>query len=121
MAEITITASGVVSNGNFRSSFAPGTISVTQNAIGGHMPIIAVGTSEEVLSFGDIGTLGYVAFRNLDATNYVEIGPEASGALVSFIKLKAGNVAIMRLTPGITVRAKANTASVKLQMWALED
>jgi hypothetical protein len=33
-----------------------------------------VGTSEEVLVKGDVGTIGYAAFRNKDATNFVEFG-----------------------------------------------
>lgn len=119
--EITITLSASVANSYFKSSFQPGSIQLNQTAIGGHMPIVSVGTSEEALTFGDISTLGYVALRNLDTTNYVDIGPESGGAMVAMIRLKAGNVAIMRLKPGITVRAQANTAAVKLQVWALED
>lgn len=119
--EISLTVNMQVSNGNFRTSFTPGTIQVDQAAIGGHMPIVSVGTTEEVLGFGDIGTLGYMALRNLDGTNYVDIGPESGGAMVPIIRLEAGNVAVMRLKPGITVRAQANTAAVKLQVVALED
>lgn len=119
--EITITLSASVANAYFKSSFQPGSIQLNQTAIGGHMPIVSVGTSEEALTFGDISTLGYMALRNLDTTNYVDIGPESGGAMVPMVRLKAGNVAIMRLKPGITVRAQANTAAVKLQVWALED
>lgn len=119
--EITITLSASCANGYFKSAFQPGSIQLNQTAIGGHGPVVSVGTSEEALTFGDISTLGYMALRNLDTTNYVDIGPESGGAMVPMVRLKAGNVAIMRLKPGITVRAQANTAAVKLQVWALED
>jgi hypothetical protein len=34
----------------------------------------AVGTSEEVLTKNDVGTIGYMAVRNNDPTNFVEFG-----------------------------------------------
>lgn len=119
--EISATVNVQVSNGNFRSSFAPGTVQITQSAIGGHMPIVTVGTSEEVIGFGDITTLGLAALRNLDATNYVRVGPESGGAMVPMLRIKPGEVQFLRLEPGITVRAQANTAAVKLHVWALND
>lgn len=33
-----------------------------------------VGTSEENLDKGDISTIGYVLIKNLDATNFVQVG-----------------------------------------------
>lgn len=119
--EITLNVSMAVVNAKLKASFAPGTLQVTQAAVGGHFPIISVGTSDEAIDDGDVGTLGYVAFRNLDSTNYVDIGPDSGGAIVPMIRLEAGDVAIMRVKPGITMRAQANTAAVKLQMFLLED
>ena len=79
-----------------------------------------IGTSEETLSLpADIGTPGYMLFINQDATNFVEIGP-ATG--VYFIKLKAGEAAMMRATVAAnSFYCKADTAAVDLEVICLED
>jgi hypothetical protein len=118
--EITITQKLSVSNGGYAATFDSGSLKRDQAAIGAHAPVISVGTSEETISAGDVSTLGYVAFKNLDAANYVDIGPDSTG-LVGFIRLEPGDCAIFRLKPGITIKAQANTAAVKLQMLLLED
>ena len=40
--------------------------------------------------------MGYAFFRNIDATNYVEIGVQISTVFYAFAKLKAGEVAVVR-------------------------
>lgn len=118
---ITLNVSLQISNGNYRRTVAPGSKSITQDAIGEHATIISVGSgAEEDFATGDISTLGYVYFENLDSTNYVEFGPK-SGTMVPLIRLEAGDSAVMRLKPGITLRGQANTAAVKLLMVLLED
>jgi len=68
----------------------------------------SVGTSEEELTQGaDLGTPGYVLIKNLDATNYVEVGSTTG---VYDIKLLAGEVALYRHNSA-TVFAKSNTAA----------
>jgi len=68
----------------------------------------SVGTSEEELAQGaDLGTPGYLFLKNLDATNYVEVGSTTG---VYDIKLLAGEVAIYRHNSA-TVYAKANSAA----------
>ena len=80
-----------------------------------------VGTTYEALTIGgDVGTEGVSFFKNMDATNYVEIGVEVAAAFYPLIKLKAGESALCRLAIG-TVFAKANTSSVKLRALVLED
>ena len=88
----------------------------------GHATVQDIGTSAEAVGTGDVASLGWAWFRNLDTTNYVEIGPDSAGSLVPFLKLKAGEVSgPIRLKPGITIKAQANTATVKLQMCILDD
>lgn len=67
-----------------------------------------------------IGTCGYAHFRNLDATNYIEIGVQVSAAFYPFMKLKAGESAVLRLGTNAPY-ALANTASVRLEHWIVED
>ena len=97
-------------------------ISVDQtNARGGVPGTVTVGTSEEVISTGDITTLGYAFIINLDSTNYVRFGPESGGAMVPFLRLKPGEFDILRLEPGITIRGQANTADVDCFISILDD
>lgn len=109
-------------NGYLKELFDPGEISITQTTANAHCPVIDVGTSEEVISFGDISSanVGLVAFRNLDTTNYVRLGPTSGGAMVPMIRILAGETEVFRLEPSVTLRAQANGAAVKLQMKLLQ-
>lgn len=110
-----------VANGAFRDMFSPGQINVDQAAVGRGGYVQSIGTSEEIVQFGDVVTAGYLVLRNLDETNWVEYGPESGGAMVSFGKLKPGEVAVLRLKPGVVMRAKADSGAVKLDVRLYED
>lgn len=70
-----------------------------------------IGTSEEALAIGDVATDGGAFFaRNLDATNYVEIG--LTGSYV--IKLLPGEYCFLSGVSDKDLYARANTAAVKL-------
>lgn len=73
-----------------------------------------IGTSEEALAEADVGTPGYVLIKNLDATNYVEVGIEGQYA----IKLLAKEVALFRADAAIY--AKAATAACNVEYWIVE-
>lgn len=85
--------------------------SITSNLIAGG--IQNVGTSAEAISVGEIASEGWACFKNLDATNFVEIGWDATGFQSAF-KLLAGQVAIVPLNPSRTWQAKADTAACDL-------
>lgn len=114
--EITISSSVTVSKGDFRDTFQPGSLQVDQTAIGVASGVWIVGNAaEEDLTLVDITTEGYAVFRNVDAANYVDFGPKSGAAMVPFVRLEAGEYAVLRLVPGVTIRGQANTAPVKLQ------
>ena len=120
--EIKINISATLLNGFQKDQFNPGQISVDQAAEGRGGHVQTIGTSQEVVDFGDIGTSGYIMLRNLDDTNYVRYGPTSDAATIElFGKLKPGEVACFRLEPGIVMRAQANVASVKLDVKLWED
>ena len=119
--EIQVNARVQITNSGYTDQWVFPSTRFDQSAVGAHNPIIDVGTSEEVISQGDVSTPGMVIFQNLDSTNYVEIGPESGGSLVPFIRLNAGEFALLWLTPSVTLRAQANTASVKLMMRLMEN
>ena len=78
-----------------------------------------IGTSAETLDIGEITTVGWAFFRNLDNTNYVDIGYDDSG-FKNLIRLKAGKYCIFRLAQN-TPYAKANTANIDLEYILIED
>lgn len=112
-----------VANGLFRHTFDPGPLKIDQSAVGGHAPVVSVGTAEEDLSLGDIATAGLVAVRNLDDTNFITFGPSSGGVMVPLGRIHAGEPALLRLdpSPGVTLRWKANGAPVLVQVAAFEN
>ena len=118
--EITVSLRAKVVNGNLTNEFNPGTLQITQAAQGMYAPVVAVGTSEEDLLSPDVATPGIMCLRNLDATNYVDWGPKSGGSMVAVGRLKAGEVALIRIGSSVTIRWVANTASVKVQVWMLD-
>lgn len=124
--EITVSAQVYVNNAPMRDPFQPDALSVDQAAIGMGGGVQIVGyAADEVISTGDVSTLGWAIFQNLDDTNYVEIGPQYMNGTIAmmagFIRLEAGEFALLRLKPGITIRGQANTADVKLLVKVYED
>lgn len=96
----------------------PGTITKTiqadQSTTGGGNPgLVAIGTTEEVISFGDVSSHGYVYIENLDDTNFITYGPTSGGSMITLGRLKAGEVCVFRMEPGISFRMKANTSSCR--------
>lgn len=119
--ELTITAAASLVNGNYRERFDLGnSLQVDQSAQGAMSGIVNIGTSEEDLDLSELSTPGYAFLRNLDATNFVTIGPKSGGVMVSMIKLLPGEIAIFRLAGSVTLRAVADTAAVELQRMILE-
>lgn len=117
--EITVTMRFGVSNG----SYDPGTITVSneqydQTAIGAAEGVQEIGTSEESLATGDLTTYGWLFLRNLDTTNYVQVGFSTG---VYGIRLEAGEPALFRTEPAATVYLLANTAACNVQYRWLED
>lgn len=110
--EVKIVASITVSGG-----VASGSRTLTLDwtaAKGAEDKIISIGTSEEALSFTDIGTNGYIICWNTDPTNYVEMG-YTSGSAYGTKLVANGGVAVFQLNTGNTVYAKANTAACRIR------
>jgi hypothetical protein len=80
--------------------------------------ILSIGTSEEELTqLADLGTPGEVLLKNLDSTNYIEIGATTG---VYTIKLKAGKWA-KYFHDSATIYAKANTGACLLDYTIIEE
>lgn len=121
--EITVTMRINVANGSLRHREEPGPIQVNQSgttAAGGSqsIPTTAAGTA---VSVGSVSTLGYAYFRNVDTTNFVEIGVQVGGTFYPLMRLNAGEAAITRLSQSTTVYARANNLAVNLQYYILSN
>ena len=120
--EIAVGLDIELENGNLKSSkrISRGSLKVDQTTARLVENVQDVGTTHEALVMGEVSTAGYAFFRNLDGTNFVEIGIDASGTFHGTIKLKAGEAAIVRLGTNAPY-AQADTAAVDLQYMIFED
>jgi len=117
--EISYTIIGKLQNGGFTDDLGTVTYAFDQSAEGAWRNIVTVTTSEGDITPTGITTAGYCFIKNLDTTNYVQVGPKSGGSMVAFTKIKPGRFVILPLDPGATIRAKANTASclVDIRIW----
>ena len=77
--------------------------------------ILAVGTSEEELTFSAdvVGGCGYLYLENLDPTNYIEVGFETT---VYVIRLRPAQAAMVPIQPTqASIFARSNTAACDLK------
>jgi hypothetical protein len=118
--EITYSMSLSCVKGNSSEKQAPGTLNADQTTQGVAGDVQIIGTSEEVVAYGDLVAPRWAFFRNLDTTNYIDIGPTSGGAMVACIRLKAGECAQFPIGASVVLRAQANTASCKLKKLILE-
>ena len=93
------------------STSAAGIVSIPTTAGGTALSLDGITTA----------TMGYAFFRNIDATNYIEIGVQVGGTFYALVKLKAGEVALLRMNQTNPPYALANTATVVLQFTILAD
>jgi hypothetical protein len=91
-------------------------VTMTGNAF--NYGVQTIGTTQEAIVLGDVGTAGYCLFRNTDGTNFVEIGREDGGTFRAVVKLLAGECALFRA--GGTLMGKADTASCRVECWVVE-
>ena len=76
-----------------------------------------IGTSEENLAKGDIGTIGWFCLKNLDASNYVTIGTTSSQLP---IKVLAGQAVGPVYVDAANVIVLANTSAVNVEYLLIE-
>jgi len=77
-----------------------------------------IGTSEEAIDVGDIGTTGFLIAKNLDSTNFISIRPGTGTA--NLVKLKAGEPCMFRLALN-GPWAISDTAACDLEYLILEN
>ena len=122
--EFTVSALLKIDKGFLTDTKNTSNLKVDQTGDGAAGGVQNIGTSAEAIDVGDVSTLGLAYFRNLDDTNFVQIGQDiGGGGFNEFFKLLAGEVALMRLDLAATgvLQAKADTAAIELQYMIYEE
>jgi hypothetical protein len=121
--EINLACSLRVANGSFQFAFTPASLQVAQSNPGRGGLSQTIPTSDTLIQgLTDLTCNGFAVLRNLDPTNFVLWGPDnGSGAIVVLGKLLPGEYAVARIAPTVVLRAKADTAAVKLDVTVLEN
>ena len=117
--EITISSGLSLAIGNWNLAANKST-QATQTTPGGVQRRQSVPTSDTVLTVTGVTTPRAIHITNLDATNYIDIGPTVSSAIAPCARLKAGESLVMPLVPTVVLRGQANTSAVNIEMLILE-
>jgi hypothetical protein len=116
--EITIAATlSATKNGATVTSTASALVTMTGDEM--LTNVQNVGTSAEAVTVTDLDTAGYAFFKNMDATNFLELALDSSVSTQVFAKLFPGQFALLPLKT-TTIYAKADTAGVNLLVTACE-
>ena len=105
--EITASASLNFTYSGQTTSITVSSASTTPSEVEVISGIQSVGTSDETISLGDLAAPGWIMLKNLDTTNYVELGPDGTNW---DIKIPAGKSAGPMLWNVAAVHVKANTS-----------
>jgi len=118
--EITIAASLAFLKGTAEEDLDLTPVRVTVSGVDYAKQRQSVGTSEELLLLGDVGTPGFIIGINRDATNYVEFLPTSGG--VATVKAKAGEPFMFRFASAASAPyVKANTGACIIEYLLIED
>ena|SRR5215831_10491842 len=117
-ANNAITVSGTLGYAkNLARSGLSGSIRVGQAGDGYHQAVADIGTVEEIVDVGDMGQIGWVAFKNRDATNFIQLGKAPN---TYTLKLGPGEFHGPMAWDGPLIYAKADTATCKMDYLVLE-
>lgn len=90
---------------------------VDQMTAGKHCTIFPIGTTESLLSFVYVMSAGYALLRNLDDTNYVELGVKPDATFIPMLRLLPGGAPqLVRFTEGLELYAKADTSDCLIEI-----
>lgn len=121
--EIQVTAALQVTNGNFRLAKNPeGTLQFNQSVAGGGIPGEVIATTAGVdVDLSALTNEGWCRMKNLDDTNFVQFGHWDGATFYPVGRMKAGEPALFRIDPSVTLRLKADTASCRTRVEVVED
>ena len=119
--EITLTGGISWSKSYLKGSVPTTTTQITMSGTHRCASVQDIGTSHELIVVpAELATLGVAYVKNVDATNYIEIGRDVAASFYGVIKLKPGEGFPIRFS-NVALYARANIATAKLQYEILED
>jgi len=119
--ELTITGSLRFIKGSSKFERNPGTLQFDVSGSPFAAGAQSIGTAtHEAIAMNDVATAGWYFFRNLDQTNYVEVGKDVGGTFHAFLKLEPNETSTGRLALNAPY-AKANTGACVLEYGILSD
>lgn len=111
--EVTVTAQLRVIEGNLDTQ-RQGAANVQFDLTGAAVDsgVQNIGTSEENIALVNVSSPAWCFIRNLDSTNYVQVGQDNASTMRELIRLPAGGIAVFPMDAGLSaLRCKANTAA----------
>jgi hypothetical protein len=118
--ELTIKTQITFEKGDVKMKQGPTTLTLDVSGEDAIRATQSIGfAAAENIAKGEITTPGYMWVRNLDDTNFVDIGYDDTG-FKNVVQLKAGEEALFRLAQA-TPQAKADTAAVRIEYIIIED
>lgn len=99
---------------------APGTFSINGTKFVKNLMSVPTTAGGTAIPLGSVGTLGWAAFKNLDAVHFVELYNAVSGT--KFGRVNAGETIVFRFAQSVTAPAAiADTSAVNLEYLILEN
>lgn len=120
--EITQSVALLDFNGKLKVQIPFESVLITQTAQGVIAKTLPVSSGAEAdIDTTGITNIGLMYFKNLDATNFVKLGPKSGGVMAEAIRLKPGEHCTFRGVPtGVVYRWIADTATCSVYMVVLE-
>jgi hypothetical protein len=78
-------------------------------------------TTPSIITTGNVATNGWSFFRNLDASNYVELGYSDTTNFQAIIRMNAGEPALFRLAQGAVLYGRANVTNVTVEKQIIDN
>lgn len=123
MADVTYNISGTVQKGALREQFNASAITADIATAGVLSVTLGLGTTTTQVSTATLGSLGLAFIRNLatETTHTVSFGRLDGTTLHDTVRLKAGEAALLRLSPGTYAAAGAVAGTTRAVITIYED
>ena len=113
--EISVTLNARVKNGYLDVPFNVSAQFDQASAIGsGGIQSIGTATNAEFIALGDVTTASFAFLRNLDTTNYIDVGTGTGTSFIAFLRIGPGKFATCWLHPTNAPSARSNVAACNL-------
>ena len=120
--EISLTVQLGVSNANFKPPAWSESLTPNQATAGAAGGVMATSTTPANVPLGTLTSAqqGYAMFKNIDLAANIDLGIVVGGVFQAFAQLQPNEACVLRLYPGVTLQAKAESGTPGLQNWILQ-